>query len=66
MVWKSSAKTLPPVRAWLTGGLPADSLDTVAAYVGMLRSDVTVESPPELVPLLEVIADRYRRAAAGS
>ena len=46
--------------------LGADSLDTVAAYVGMLRLDFTVESPPELVPLLEAIADRYRRAAAGS
>ncbi len=44
----------------------ADSLDTVAAYVGMLRFDFTVESPPELVPLLEAIADRYRRAAASA
>jgi predicted DNA-binding transcriptional regulator YafY len=44
----------------------ADSLDTVAAYVGMLRFDFTVESPPELVPLLGAIADRYRRAVATS
>lgn len=44
----------------------ADSLDTVAAYVGMLRLDFTVESPPELVPLLRAIAERYRRAAAAS
>ncbi|GAB4068651.1 YafY family protein [Angustibacter speluncae] len=44
----------------------ADSLDTVAAYVGMLRFDFTVESPPELVPLLATIADRYRRAVDAS
>ncbi|WP_392545037.1 helix-turn-helix transcriptional regulator [Oryzobacter telluris] len=44
----------------------ADSLDTVAAYIGMLRIDFTVESPPELVPLLSAIADRYQRAVAGS
>ena len=44
----------------------ADSLDTIAAFVGMLRFDFTVESPAELVPLLGAIADRYRRAVAGS
>mgnify|MGYP000844860462 CR=1 FL=1 len=44
----------------------ADSLDTVAAYIGMLRYDFTVESPPELVPLLQAIADRYRRAVTAS
>lgn len=44
----------------------ADSLDTVAAYVGMLRFDFTVESPPDLVPLLQQIADRYARAVAAS
>ncbi|MGN6035653.1 helix-turn-helix transcriptional regulator [Brevibacterium casei] len=42
----------------LTG---ADSLDTVAAYIGMLMMDFTVESPPELIPRLATIADRYRR-----
>lgn len=44
----------------------ADSLDTIAAYTGMLRFDFTVESPPELLPLLEAVADRYRRAVAAS
>ena len=44
----------------------ADSLDTIAAYIGMLRFDFTVESPPELLPLLQAIADRYRRAVAAS
>lgn len=44
----------------------ADSLDTVAAYVGMLRFDFTVESPAALVPLLAAIGDRYRRAVASS
>ncbi|MFQ6173408.1 helix-turn-helix transcriptional regulator [Oryzobacter sp. R7] len=44
----------------------ADSLDTVAAYVGMLRFDFTVESPAALVPLLDSIAERYKRAVASS
>ena len=44
----------------------ADSLDTVAAYIGMLRFDFTVESPAALVPLLDAIGDRYRRAVASS
>ncbi|KQM82534.1 YafY family protein [Agromyces sp. Leaf222] len=44
----------------LTG---ADSLDTIAAYIGMLGMDFTVESPPELRDLLRVYADRYRRSA---
>lgn len=46
----------------LTG---ADSLDTVAAYIGMLGMDFTVESPPELGDLLRVYAERYVRAAGG-
>jgi len=44
----------------------ADSLDTVAAYIGMLMMDFTVESPPELVPRLELLSERYARAVAGS
>jgi predicted DNA-binding transcriptional regulator YafY len=43
----------------------ADSLDTVAAYIGMLNMDFTVESPAELVPLLRTLSERYARAAAG-
>lgn len=43
----------------------ADSLDTIGAYVGMLGMDFTVESPPELVPLLRTLSERYARAAAG-
>jgi len=43
----------------------ADSLDTVAAYIGMLGMDFTVESPDELRPLLITYAERYRRAAIG-
>ncbi len=41
----------------------ADSLDTIAAYIGMLNMDFTVESPPELVPLLRTLSERYARAA---
>ncbi|GAA1963459.1 helix-turn-helix transcriptional regulator [Agromyces allii] len=50
----------PDESVLLTG---ADSLDTIAAYIGMLGMDFTVESPPELRDLLRVYADRYRRAA---
>jgi len=44
----------------LTG---ADSLDTVAAYIGMLGMDFTVEEPAELRSLLRVYARRYLQAA---
>jgi predicted DNA-binding transcriptional regulator YafY len=40
----------------------ADSLETVAAYIGMLGMDFTVESPQELRPLLRVLAQRYANA----
>ena len=41
----------------------ADSLDTIAAYIGMLGMDFTVESPAELRQLLRTYAERYARAA---
>ena len=41
----------------------ADSLDTIAAYIGMLGMDFTVDSPAELRPLLRKYAERYLRAA---
>lgn len=41
----------------------ADSLETIAAYIGMLGMDFTVDSPAELVPHLLRLADRYRRAS---
>jgi len=44
----------------------ADSLDTVAVYIGMLMMDFTVESPAELLPRLRLLSDRYRRAAEES
>jgi predicted DNA-binding transcriptional regulator YafY len=44
----------------------ADTLDTIGAYIGMLGMDFTVESPPELVPLLRTLSERYARAADGS
>ena len=42
----------------------ADSLDTIAAYIGMLNMDFAVESPPELRPLLRTYSERYARAAS--
>ena len=39
----------------------ADTLETVAAYVGMLGMDFTVDSPAELRGLLHTLADRYAR-----
>ena len=44
----------------LTG---ADSLDTVAAYIGMLGMDFIVEEPEELRVILRTYAERYVRAA---
>jgi len=40
----------------------ADSLETIAAYIGMLGMDFTVDSPAELVPHLRRLAERYARA----
>jgi len=41
----------------------ADSLDTIAAYIGMLGMDFTVESPVELRRVLRTYSERYARAA---
>lgn len=42
----------------------ADSLETIAAYIGMLGMEFTVESPDALIPHLLRLADVYTRAAA--
>lgn len=44
----------------------ADSLDTVAVYIGMLMMDFTVESPAELILRLRLLSERYARAVDGS
>jgi predicted DNA-binding transcriptional regulator YafY len=45
----------------------ADSVETVAVYIGMLGLDFTVAEPPELVAHLTTLAKRYAKAvAAGS
>ena len=41
----------------------ADSLATVAAYVGMLELDFRVAEPPELVDHVRRVGERYLRAA---
>ena len=41
----------------------ADTLQTLAVYLGMLGADFQVDAPPELVAHLRDLADRYRRAA---
>jgi predicted DNA-binding transcriptional regulator YafY len=43
----------------------ADSLETIAAYIGMLGMHFTVESPAALVPHLRHLADVCLRAANG-
>lgn len=40
----------------------ADSVETVAVYLGLLHLDFDVSEPPELVALLRVLAERYHRA----
>ena len=40
----------------------ADSVETVAVYIGMLGLDFTVTEPPELVAHLATLAKRYARA----
>jgi len=40
----------------------ADSVDTVAVYLGLLDLDFEVTEPPELVARLRILADRYSRA----
>jgi predicted DNA-binding transcriptional regulator YafY len=40
----------------------ADTLETLAVYLGMLGADFEVGEPPELVAHLRLLADRYRRA----
>lgn len=47
----------------VTGG---DSLDVVAVWIGMLGLDFTVDSPAALVDHLQVLAERYAGAIAGS
>lgn len=53
-------EALGPDRSVLVTG--ADSLETIAAYIGMLGMDFTVESPDELVPHLLHLAEVYTRA----
>jgi len=50
----------PTTSVLVTG---ADSLETIAAYIGMLGMDFTVDSPAALVPHLQRLAERYARAA---
>ena len=40
----------------------ADTLETLAVYLGMLGADFEVGEPPELVAHLRDLAGRYRRA----
>jgi hypothetical protein len=50
----------PSTSVLVTG---ADSLETIAAYIGMLGMDFTVDEPAELVPHLRRVGERYLRAA---
>ena len=44
----------------------ADTVQTLAVYLGMLELDFEVTEPPELVTHLRDLADRYGRAAAAA
>ena len=44
----------------------ADTPQMLAVYLGMLDADFEVDEPPELVEQVRALADRYRRATAGS
>jgi predicted DNA-binding transcriptional regulator YafY len=44
----------------------SDSAEMLAAWLGMLGADFTVEDSPELVEQLSALADRYARAASAS
>lgn len=40
----------------------ADRLETIAVWLGLLDTDFTVQTPPELATLLRTLAARYHRA----
>jgi predicted DNA-binding transcriptional regulator YafY len=40
----------------------ADSVETIAVYIGMLGLDFTVTDPPELIEQLRIVSERYARA----
>ena len=44
----------------------ADSLESLAVYLGLLGTDFTVDGPPELVAGVQALAARYGRATVGS
>lgn len=43
----------------------ADSVETIAVYIGMLGLDFHVTEPPELIEQLRVLGDRYARSVPG-
>jgi predicted DNA-binding transcriptional regulator YafY len=40
----------------------ADSIETIAVYIGLLGIDFTVTAPPELVAMLDELSSRYERS----
>ena len=40
----------------------ADSLETIAVWIGMLGLDFHITEPPELVEHVRTLGERYRRA----
>ena len=59
----SSTQGVDPTRltaiSLVTG---ADTVETVAVYIGMLGFDFTATKPPELVDHLRTLAKRYAKA----
>jgi predicted DNA-binding transcriptional regulator YafY len=44
----------------------ADSVETMATYLGLLEADFDVTEPPELLARLRVLAQRYQRAGSAA
>jgi hypothetical protein len=44
----------------------ADTIATLALYLGLLEADFEVTSPPELVAYVRSLSERYARAARPS
>jgi predicted DNA-binding transcriptional regulator YafY len=59
-VWVGVVEPVDEDRCVLRTG--SGDFETLAAYLGMLGADFTVDEPPELLAHVRALADRYRKA----